>query len=695
MHLILTYRCLQSCVYCKKRGATLGCVPMNCERSYHVHCAVAAGCHFDPARHVLGQGGMFCPLHTSNPKAANAVPGNGSGASWADQARQCREELKKSTAEDAAAAGSGRFGEGMDADELDAAREKLLTAAFDACNARGKRCGVCSVVFRPGLGSWPDAAAPHYVNPSATDAAGASSPPLLSAADVQSLAAFHPVLNRAAPQPKRGGRRALDDSNNDDDADAEEQLEDDDDGGRAALDEDARPLPESIADTSPRDDDGTWWMGQACLSCTDCGVLVHAGCYGASPTIVEQILVSHDPKASSSGEADGPLGWRCDACAFAATVRQKEKAAAAAAAAAGGTAIAKPSSSSAYPQCCLCPIVESPVFETAAASSSSSRRLAKAVQHPLKRCSVRVQQVSNSDGSDGSLHSIGSDRGVIADQHMDTGGGAAPPPSTMTATSSLPLPQPTKAWVHASCALWSQGHSHGHGQGHHHHHHTQHGQQHGGSNNRQSAVAVTLADQQKLSIVVTASVPADQLKRTLQSSTTASGVTAAPSSLDILRSTLAQQQPSPPVVCGVCNSSAGLLVPTAHAALASLEQRVEPTLPSQSHVHASCAIGARWHVEQYGPIPMRTPSASSLARQEASASPGRGHHHDHHHQQQLAHHGSTSFSLLQQTSSLHPPSLPVSGGIAVYPADSAPVPLFCSCREPDDGGLFVSGMRYR
>ena len=52
-----------SCAHCGKRGATIGCEPGHCPRSYHLHCAARAGARLDVGRALQGLGGLFCRDH--------------------------------------------------------------------------------------------------------------------------------------------------------------------------------------------------------------------------------------------------------------------------------------------------------------------------------------------------------------------------------------------------------------------------------------------------------------------------------------------------------------------------------------------------------------------------------------------------------------------------------------------------------
>ena len=278
---------LQVCAYCKRPGATMGCCPTECDRSYHLPCALRAGCGFDVARHISKLGGLFCPSHLHAPEAAAVeVAGrDGSGAIWESAYLELRAEIGEpivlgstSAAHGASSSGSGSStGGGLSAaqqkreltlEEIEEERVRLIALSVSAGGGRaGDRCCVCSTVFHGTSNQqWtPPPARPERINPQSQDAEHVCGP-LLTPGQAQVLGTSHKGLCADAAAP--GSLHA--------------------------------------APPRPVDDDGSWWMAHVTVRCGDCGSAVHAGCAGISPYQADRVL-----KALAAGS---PHSWRCDAC---------------------------------------------------------------------------------------------------------------------------------------------------------------------------------------------------------------------------------------------------------------------------------------------------------------------------------------------------------------------------------------------
>ena len=307
---------------------------------------------------------------------------------------------------------------------------------------------------------------------------------------------------------------------------------------------DLRPIKEACAspDDAGRADDGSWWLAGAPLSCTDCGILVHAACYGISFSIAEQLLNSYLASSSANGEeqGDGVLRWACDSCRFI----EKEK---------------PPSS---VVKCVLCPNVNTNGESKSASKGEVVVTTSSSTALPLKRCTV-IKAIPNNN--------------KLAFPHIS-------------------LKQSIKGkWVHLCCALWHHeessvklimaedneemdgdliGGKKGEKQ------YTQ------STDQRSSRVSVSIGDLSKLTgIVVTVSDPEYM-----------DGSTDIVSSSSMLTSDTSQVSVISKFPCSICQSSTGATIPLAVRG----SGRGSDT---RSHVHASCAIHAMWHTELWAPVP--------------------------------------------------------------------------------------------
>lgn len=390
-----------------------------------------------------------------------------------------------------------------------------------------------------------------------------------------------------------------------------------------------RPVKEACAspDDAGRADDGSWWLAGAPLSCTDCGILVHAACYGISFSIAEQLLSSYLSTSSAAssvegrggGGGEGVLSWACDSCRF----------------------IEKEKPSSPIMKCILCPVVNTSSGENKASiKSESSNTLPVPIVLPLKRCTV-IKAVQNNN--------------KLAFPHVSL-------------KSSI-----KGKWVHLSCALW----------------HTEESSQKstmteedeemeggviivGGKKGDKktalltdlsSRVSVSIGDLSKLSgIVVTVSDQgaADGIS---ESSASASSLSATSNSDGASLVTVISKFP-----CVICQSSVGATIPLAVRGTGRGSD-------SRSYVHASCAVQAMWHTELWAPVPPPPVITASTKRRS---------------EKNVAAKTDVELSLSFPLS-LSVPALTVvrDGGVAVFHPSSSPVAAFCVCREPDDGSLMV------
>ena len=86
---------LIKCAVCGEKGATVGCFLDWCPRSYHLHCAVSAGCEFNNNKWILA-----CPVHSTRSafqQTASLVPrrASGGGGAAAGSRKRSRKEDKK------------------------------------------------------------------------------------------------------------------------------------------------------------------------------------------------------------------------------------------------------------------------------------------------------------------------------------------------------------------------------------------------------------------------------------------------------------------------------------------------------------------------------------------------------------------------------------------------------------------------
>lgn len=395
-----------------------------------------------------------------------------------------------------------------------------------------------------------------------------------------------------------------------------------------------RPIKEACAspEEAGRADDGSWWLAGAPLSCTDCGILVHAACYGISFSVTEQLLLSYlsSSTVAASGEGnegagEGVLSWACDSCRFV----EKEK------------------QSSPTVKCILCPVsttstsrdtskLESPGGDKASPSPSSTAPL------PLKRCTV-IKAVPNNN--------------KLAFPHVSL------------------KPSIKGKWVHMCCALW-------------HNEETSHksimaegdeemdggaiitggkkgDKQHSLLTDASSRVSVSIGDLSKLTgIIVTVSDPvsSDGI------SDTSSSVLTSSSSLSSISDSFAQLTVISKFPCIVCQSTVGATIPLAVRGTGRGSD-------SRSYVHASCAVQSKWHTELWAPLPPSPIITSSTKRRS---------------EKNVSSKTDVELSLSFPLSFSVPSSTIIrDGGIVIFHPTTSPVAAFCICREPDDGSLMV------